>query len=222
MSEPSSFERTKQNEVRQVAKRGHYDFETVHRILDSSLLGNVGFVTAEGPVVIPMLFARHGDALLFHGSSKSRLMKMLCSGSPICVSVTILDGLVLAKSIFHHSMNYRSVTVFGCGTEITDEHERLEALQVISDKVMQGRWADARQPNQQEMKATCVAAVKIDSASAKLREGDPVDDAEDLELPVWSGVIPLKQVAEAPVPASADRAIQPFPKYLTNWLREQS
>lgn len=222
MNEPSSFEKTKLNTVRQVAKRGHYDCETVHHILDACLLANVAFVVSDSPTVVPMLFARRGDSLLFHGSTKSRLMQLLCSGSKVCVSATTLDGLVLAKSLFHHSMNYHSVTAFGTGHEIIDEGERLEALRLISDKVMQGRWEDARQPSRQEMKATCVAAVKIDSASAKIRTGDPVDDAEDLALPVWSGVIPLRQVAAAPVPASNESVVQPYPRYLTNWLREQS
>lgn len=217
MSEQASFEKTPRNTVKQVAKRGHYDVETVNRVLDSTLLGNVGFVTPDGPVIIPMLFARRDDELLFHGSTKSRLIQMLCSGASICVSVTMLDGLVLAKSVFHHSMNYRSVTAFGKGFEITDEHEKFEALRIITDKVMVGRWEDSRQPNTQEMKATCVAVIKIESASAKIREGEPVDDPEDLKLPAWSGVVPLRQVASEPVPIASDLQ-SPCPEYLNNWM----
>ncbi|MFK7735039.1 MAG: pyridoxamine 5'-phosphate oxidase family protein [Pirellulaceae bacterium] len=220
MSEPrTSFEKAKQNTVRQVAKRGHYDVETVNRVLDSTLLGNVAFTTPAGPTIVPMLFARRDDLLLFHGSTKSRLMEMLCSGKTVCLSATLLDGLVLAKSVFHHSMNYRSVTVFGSGHEIVDEQERFEALRIITDKVMVGRWEDARQPNQQEMKATCVAAVKIESASVKIREGDPVEDSDDLKLPVWSGVIPLRQVASEPVPVASD-AESAVPEYLRSWMRQ--
>ena len=221
MSESGDFEKTAVNRVRQAAKRGHYDKETVHQILDRNLVANVGFATPDGPFVIPMLFARQEDQLLFHGSTKSRLMQMLCSGSPICVSATSLDGLVLAKSVFHHSMNYRSVTVFGNGVEITDETQRIEALRIITDKVMQGRWEDARQPNQQEMKATCVVGVSINSASAKVRTGDPVEDDNDLNLPVWSGVIPFNQVASPPIPAAADNNSLPSPQYLTDWLNKQ-
>ncbi len=219
MSESNEFEKTAVNAVRQVAKRGHYDKETVYEVLDANLVASVGFVTPDGPIIIPMLFARLEDQLFFHGSTKSRLMQMLCSGSRICVSVTSLDGLVLAKSVFHHSMNYRSVTAFGCGAEVTDETQRNEILRLMTDKVMHGRWEDARQPNPQELKATCVAAVKIDSASAKIRTGDPVDDAEDLQLPVWSGVIPLTQVALPPIEAPDNSA--PQPAYLTDWLNKR-
>lgn len=220
MSDQSEFEKTPVNQVRQAAKRGHYDRDTVHQVLDSNLVANVGFATPEGPFIIPMLFARRDDQLLFHGSTKSRLMRMLCGGSPICVSATSLDGLVLAKSVFHHSMNYRSVTVFGCGVEITDETQRMEALRIITDKVMQGRWEDARPPNQQEMKATCVVGISIDSASAKIRDGGPVEDAADLNLPVWSGVIPLSQVALPPIPAAESDNL-PCPQYVTDWLNKQ-
>lgn len=221
-SEPSAFEKTNRNAVRQVAKRGHYDFDTVHQVLDINLLANVAFVTPEGPAIIPMLFARRDDVLLFHGSTKSRLMQVLGSGAPICVSSTTLDGLVLAKSVFHHSMNYRSVTVFGTGHEVTDEEERLEALRILTERVMPGRWQDARLPNPQEMKATSVVAVKIESASVKIREGEPVEDPEDLALPVWSGVIPLQQAAAAPIPAASDHESLTCPAYLTHWLLENS
>jgi nitroimidazol reductase NimA-like FMN-containing flavoprotein (pyridoxamine 5'-phosphate oxidase superfamily) len=219
MSEPKSFEKTKLNTVRQAAKRGHYDVESVYRILDSTLVGNVAFSMPEGPTIVPMLFARRDDLLLFHGSTKSRLMQMLSSGASICLSATMLDGLVLAKSVFHHSMNYRSVTVFGTGHEITDEQERVEALRILTDKVMAGRWGDARQPNRKEMKATCVAAVKLSSASVKIREGEPVEEPDDLDLPVWSGVIPLRQVASEPIPA-ASGAQCPSPEYLQRWLEQ--
>ena len=178
----SEFEQTGQNRVRQAAKRAIYDRDTVHEILDASFIGNIGFSTPDGPCIIPMLFARRDDELLFHGSTKSRLMTMLCSGDRVCVSVTMTDGLVMAKSLLHHSMNYRSVCVFGSGFEVTDETERWDALKIITDKVMIGRWDDARQPADNEMKATRIAAVKIESASAKVRSGPPEDDPEDLSI----------------------------------------
>jgi nitroimidazol reductase NimA-like FMN-containing flavoprotein (pyridoxamine 5'-phosphate oxidase superfamily) len=213
----SEFEATGCNRVRQAAKRGHYDRATVFEILDANLIGNVGFITADGPCIIPMLFGRRDDELLFHGSSKSRLMSVLCSGEPVCVSTTTLDGLVLAKSAFHHSMNYRSATVFGTGFEVTDEDQRMAALKNITDKTMMGRWEDARQPNLQEMKATCIAAVRIESASAKIRTGPPNDDPEDMSLPVWTGVIPLSQVAGEPINRPDETLDLEVPEYVHQW-----
>jgi nitroimidazol reductase NimA-like FMN-containing flavoprotein (pyridoxamine 5'-phosphate oxidase superfamily) len=213
------FEQASCNRVRQVAKRGQYDRKTVYQILDASLVGNIGFVTDDGPCIIPMFFARRDDELLFHGSTKSRLMTMLCSGEKICVSTTLLDGLVMAKSLFHHSMNYRSVTVFGCGYEVNDADSRMEAFKIISDKTMVGRWDDARQPNVQEMKATCIAAVKIESASAKVRTGPPSDERADMELPVWTGVIPLTQVAGDPIDRPDEMADLKVPEYVELWRK---
>lgn len=214
------FEQTESNRVRQGAKLAAYDRETVFGILDTSLVGNVAFTTPAGPCIIPMLFARRGDELLFHGSTKSRLMTMLCSGDPVCVAVTLLDGLVMAKSMLHHSMNYRSVSVTGTGFEVTDETQRWDALKIITDKVMVGRWEDARQPADNEMKATCVAAVKIESASAKVRVGPPNDDPDDLSLPVWAGVLPLTQVAGDPIDWPDETADLHVPQYVLQW-REQ-
>ncbi len=208
------------NRVRQASKRAVYDHQAVHMILDQTLVGHVAFVSQDKPFVIPMLFARHQDELLFHGSTKSRLMRMLISGQSICVSVTILDGLVLAKSLFHHSMNYRAVTVFGTGRELIDETERETALRIISDKTMPGRWEDARLPSPQEMKATLIAAVKIDSASAKVRTGGPVEDPDDLKLPIWSGVVPLHQMAAPTIAAPNEATPQKIPDYVERW-REQ-
>lgn len=225
MSDEADFEKLPINKVRQVANRGHYDRETVYRLLDQNLMGQVGFVSDAKPVIIPMLFARHEDVLYFHGSTKSRLMKQLCSGEPICVSATNMDGLVLAKSLFHHSMNYRSVCVFGKGQEVTDPEERMNALRIITDKVMPNRWDDARRPNAQEMKATCIAAVEIESASAKIRTGGPNDDQADMSLPVWSGTIPIAQQALSPVEASGDSdSPNPnqleMPIYIDQWFRQ--
>ncbi len=219
MSE-NDFQQTQANRVRQAAKRAVYDRETVFQVLDASLIGNVGFNTPDGPCIIPMFFARRGDELLFHGSTKSRLMTMLCSGDCVCVSATLLDGLVMAKSLLHHSMNYRSVSIFGSGSEVKCESERMEALKIFTDKTMVGRWDDARQPSPKEMKATRIAAVKIESASAKVRTGPPDDDPEDLSLPVWTGVVPLRQVAGEPIDRPDEEADLGIPEYVKLW-REQ-
>ena len=217
---PSEFPLSAKNRVRQVAKRGVYDRETVYQILDRSLICHVAFVNEDSPFVIPMLFARRNDELLFHGSTKSRLMQLLTSGRKVCISVAILDGLVLAKSLFHHSMNYRSVSVFGEGRELTNEDDRLSALQSISEKVMPQRWDDARLPNALEMKATCVAAIKIETASAKIRTGGPVDDPDDVNLPVWSGVVPLRQVADSPIRDEQEGTELATPEYVEAWQRQ--
>ena len=217
MNQQTDYEKTSRNTVRQVAKRAEYDRETVFGILDENLIGHVGLVSAEGPTVVPMLFARRDDQLLFHGATKSRLMQMLCGGSPLSISVTSLDGLVLAKSLFHHSMNYRSVCVFGTGFEINEPNEKLDALKSISDKVMPGRWGDARLPNAQEMKATSVAAVQIESASAKVRSGGPSDDKEDAELSVWAGTLPIKQIMTPPIDAELSATLI-CPDYVNHWI----
>ena len=214
----SVFPTNSVNQVRQAHKRGIYDRKAVFDILDANLIGNVGFVTDGIPYVIPMLYARQDDELLFHGSTKSRLIQLLCSGQTVCVSTTVLDGLVLAKSLMHHSMNYRSVCVFGQGRRVDDESERLAALKLLTEKTMPGRWHDARHPNSREMKATGIAALKIDSASAKVRSGPPVDDKEDLSLPVWAGVVPITSNALEPVEC-AEASTLPVPHYLAKWIK---
>ena len=184
------FDITEQNRVRRVAKRGLYDHESVFRVIDAAWIGHIGITTPptderpSGVTVIPMLHARIDDQLIFHGATSSRLMKYLSSGQPICVSFGIVDGLALAKSLFHHSMNYRSAVVFGSGALEEDPDQRIAALKAISDKVMPGRWDDARQPNQKELKATAIVTMKIDTASAKIRTGAPVDEEDDHHLPV--------------------------------------
>lgn len=185
---------TDRNRVRRVAKRGIYDYESVHRVIDAAWVGHIAFADAEhGVTTIPMLHARMGQALIFHGARSSRLMKFLASGQPVSVSFCLVDGLVLAKSLFHHSMNYRSAVVFGRGELIEDESEQIAALKAISDKLLVGRWEDAREPNAKEMSATAVVRISIESASAKIRTGGPADDAEDQLLPIWSGVLPIHE-----------------------------
>jgi hypothetical protein len=195
----SEFPVTPQNRIRRVPTRGHYDKDTIYRILDEGLVCHVGIVEGHQPVVIPMNYARRDDTLILHGAPASRLLKYIHAGHPVCVTVTLLDGLVLARSAYHHSMNYRSVVVFGRGRLIEAEQEKLMALEVLTEHILPGRWQDARKPNRQELDATAVVSIAIESASAKVRTGPPVDDEDDYQLPVWAGVVPIQQQALPPV-----------------------
>lgn len=218
----SEFPKTDLNTVKRAPARGNYDRKTVYQILDESLIANIAFTTEHGPVLIPMMFARDGDELLFHGATTSRLMQVLTGGESVCLSVTIVDGLVLAKSLFHHSMNYRSVTCYGRGHEVTKPEDRLQALEKISDKTMPGRWTDSRQPSEKEMKATRIAAITIESASAKVRTGPPVEDADDVSLPYWSGVVPLRTIADSPVACQEHSSDVEIPGYLSEWVSQKN
>jgi nitroimidazol reductase NimA-like FMN-containing flavoprotein (pyridoxamine 5'-phosphate oxidase superfamily) len=181
-----------------VPKRAAYDDATIHAILDASMIGHVGFVAGDRPVVIPMLYGRDGDSVYLHGSVASRLLRDLSRGVDVCLTVTMIDGLVLARSAFHHSMNYRSVMAFGCARPVEGD-ERLHGLRVISEHLAPGRWDEVRPPTDQELKVTSVLRFDIEEASAKVRTGDPVDDDEDLALPVWAGVLPCALTWGAPV-----------------------
>jgi nitroimidazol reductase NimA-like FMN-containing flavoprotein (pyridoxamine 5'-phosphate oxidase superfamily) len=203
--------------VRRHAERGAYDRETVHAILDAGLVAHVGFVVDGQPFVIPVGYARQGDRLILHGAVASRMFKHLAGGFPACVTVTHVDGLVLARSVFSHSMNYRSVVVVGQAEPIRDADEKREALRVLTEHLAPGRWDEARQPTSQELAATEVLALSLDQSSAKVRSGGPQDLDKDLELPVWAGVLPLAltpgelEPAEGlapdlPLPAVASRA----------------
>lgn len=205
------------NQVKRAPKRGAYDYETVFRVIDAAWMGHVGILNSTGGVtVIPMLHARIDDSLIFHGANSSRLMKYLGGGEPVSVSFGMVDGLVMAKSLFHHSMNYRSAVVFGSGQLIDHESDVLEALTAISDKIMPGRWNDARQPNKKELSATAVVKLQIESASAKIRTGDPVDDEADFSLPVWSGVLPIRSGFGDPI-SDANSADRPLPEYFESY-----
>ena len=188
----STFEKTRRNTVKRMPNRGQYDTESIYPIIDAALICHVGFVQDGQPFVIPTIHARRGDSLLLHGASTSRLLKHIASGEPLCITVTHLDGLVMARSTFHSSMNYRSATIFGRGELIEDEAEKMAALSVLTEHLRPGRWADARLPNAVELKATSVVEVAIESASAKVRTGPPGDDEEDYALPVWAGVLPIQ------------------------------
>jgi len=189
----STFEKRKRNRVVRAPSRAEYDRETIYRILDEAFVCHVGFTQDDHPFVIPTLHARRGDELLLHGATTSRLIEHVGAGNEVCVSVALLDGIVLARSVFHHSVNYRSVVLFGSGTLVSSDEEKLRALECFTERMMPGRWAEAREPNVHELKATSVVSLAIDSASAKVRTGPPVDAEEDYQLPVWAGVLPVSR-----------------------------
>jgi nitroimidazol reductase NimA-like FMN-containing flavoprotein (pyridoxamine 5'-phosphate oxidase superfamily) len=185
--------------LKRLPQRGNYDREFINRILDEGFICHVGFVSDGQSFVIPTGYARVDDKLFIHGSQASRMLRSLEKGIDVCVTVTLIDGLVLARSAFHHSMNYRSVVVFGRATVVDGREEKLAALLALSEHMIPGRWADVREPNERELQLTTVLSLPLTEASAKVRTGPPLDDEEDYELPVWAGVIPLRLMAEAPV-----------------------
>ena len=217
----TAFARTGRNRLVRKPERGRYEREAIYRIVDEGLLCHVGFVQDGQPFVIPTLHARDGDTLLLHGSSASRLMRHLGAGHPACVTVTLLDGIVLARASFNHSINYRSAVLFGRGRLIADDAEKLRALARFTERLLPGRWADARQPSRRELKATAVVAMPLDSAAAKVRSGPPQDDAEDLALPVWAGVLPIHQVIGDPLADPALSPDVPLPSYLGEYVDQR-
>lgn len=194
------FTPTPRTTVRRLPKRGVYHREMVHAILDEGLVCHVGFIDGETPVVIPTAYGRHGDTLYLHGSAASRMLRGLAAGINVCVTVTLLDGLVMARSAFHHSMNYRSVVILGKAVPVNDPAEKLEAMRLFTEHVAPARWKNIRPPSPQELKATAVLALPLEEVSAKVRTGPPVDDEEDMGLPVWAGVLPLRLTAGVPLP----------------------
>ncbi len=204
--------------VGRLPNRADYSVETVHRILDAGFLCHVGFVVDGQPFVIPTSYGRFDRTLYFHGSAASRMLRKLSAGIEACVTVTLLDGLVLARSAFHHSMNYRSVVVFGTAMPVEDQDEKTNALRVISEQILKGRWDDVRAPNPKELKATSVLALPITDASAKIRTGPPVDDEEDYALKMWAGVLPIRPATgdAIPDPRLAPGLDKP-PGYLKNF-----
>lgn len=202
------------NRIKRVPKRGQYDKETLYAILDSGIVCHVGFNEGDQPIVIPTLVARDGDKLLLHGSSKSRLMYHAAAGKPLCITVTHIDGLVLARSVFNHSVNYRSAVFFGTCEPITEYEAKMQALAVFTNKLTPGRWDDARLPSEVEMKATAVVAMRIEEASAKVRAGGPNDNKDDYDLSVWAGVLPVTQQIGAPIDDSRLTDGIPVPDYV--------
>ncbi len=195
----SEYEVTKRNRVRQIREYALYDTETVHRVLDAGLVSHVGFVQDGQPFVIPMIYGREGEVLYLHGARKARIVELLGSGAPVCVNVTLLDGIVAARSAFNSSMNYRSAVVFGRGQVIEDEAESLHALEVISEHVLAGRWQELRAPLEREIAMTGVIAVAIESASAKVSADLPEDEEEDYATRVWAGIVPITTTLGEPV-----------------------
>ena len=196
---PRHFEQEARNRVRRMPTRGSYSRDEIYPIVDQAMICHVGIVQDGQPFVIPTLHARRGDEILLHGASTSRLMRYVQEGNPVCITVTHTDGIVLARSVFHHSINYRSAVLFGTGYLVTGDEAKNEALKAFTDRIMPGRWDDARLPTAVELKATSVVAVTIESASAKVRVGPPGDDDEDYALPVWAGVVPLAEHAGTPI-----------------------
>lgn len=216
---PDSFMPTERTRVVREPHRGAYDRETIYKILDEGFVCHVGFAAAEQPFVIPTLYARVGDAIYFHGSAASRMLRGAASGVAVCVTVTLTDGFVLARSVFNHSMNYRSVVALGKATLVDAPAEKLKALHAFTEKILPGRWEDARQPNEKELKATSILRLPLTEVSAKIRSGPVQDDEEDYALPVWAGIVPLHLQAEAPVrDERCDPAI-PTPAYAAKYRR---
>lgn len=208
---------TERTRVRRLPKRGVYDRETMYAILDEALICHLGFVVDDAPVVLPTIHWRDGDTLYVHGSAASRMLRSLRDGVEACVTVTLLDGLVLARSAFHHSMNYRSAVVFGTAREVTDRDEKLRALESLVEHVVRGRSAEVRGPNESELRQTLVLALPIEEGSSKIRTGGPIDDEEDYAMPVWAGVVPAKLVFGS---AIADDGVGvAVPEHITSYSR---
>jgi nitroimidazol reductase NimA-like FMN-containing flavoprotein (pyridoxamine 5'-phosphate oxidase superfamily) len=218
----TEFSRTKKTRIHRLPKRGHYDRETIYSILDEALICHVGFAEESQPYVIPINFARVGDTIVLHGAKASRLLKHIEAGRPVCVEATIVDGLVLARSVFHHSVNYRSVVLFGTGRLVMDEQEKLAALEAVTEHLIPGRWKEARKPSAKELNATSVVSIWIDEASAKVRLGPPVDEEEDYGLPVWAGILPLQEMPLSPKQDELQSADVPVPDYLANYSRRHT
>jgi uncharacterized protein len=213
------FQKNTRNKVKRLPKRGHYDKATIFSILDAGFICHAGFVVDGQPFVIPTAFGRVDDHIYLHGSSKSRMLNSMDEGIPVCLTVTYMDGLVLARSAFHHSINYRSAVIFGTAKEVHGE-EKEQALFVISENILKGRWDEVRSPNAKELKATSVLKLTIEEASAKIRTGPPGDEPEDYALPVWAGVVPLTQQPAPPEPDPVLREGIPLAKSVEALFRK--
>lgn len=194
---------TGRSQLRRLPVRGSHQSGAIHQILDDGFIAHVGFTAGGQPFVIPTLYGRDGEKLYLHGSAASRMLHELEKGIPACLTVTLVDGLVLARSAFHHSMNYRSVVAFGTARPIHDAAQKIAALRVISEHLLRGRWDEVRPPNEKELRTTAVLEFDIEEASAKVRQGPPIEDEADTVLPVWAGVLPVKMTAGEPIPSSS-------------------
>src|SRR5215217_1182148 len=215
----TDFAKTGKNSIKRLPKRGYYDRETIYKILDEALICHVGFVENGQPYVIPTNFARVGDRIVLHGAKASRLLKHIEAGNPVCVEATIVNGLVLARSVFHHSLNYRSVVLFGTGCLVSDAQEQLAALEAVTEHLIPGRWQEARRPNQKELNATSVVSIRIEDASAKVRLGPPVDEEEDYALPIWAGILPVEERPLSPIQDELQLGAVPLPDYVAHYSR---
>ncbi len=216
---PDTFPATNRTRIVREANRAVYDREAIYQILDEAFVCHVGFATDGQPFVIPTMFARVNDAIYFHGSVASRMLRGLSAGLPVCITVTLIDGVVLARSVFNHSMNYRSVVALGTATRIQDSAEKLDALRGFTEKLLPGRWNDARQPNEKELKATSILKLPLTEVSAKVRTGEVEDDAEDYVLPVWAGIIPMHLAVDPPQRDERCDPRIPTPAYASTFKR---
>ena len=215
------FAPTERTQVRRLPKRAVYDREAIYRILDEGLVCHVGFVVDGQPVLIPTGYGRDGDTLYVHGAAASRMLRDLAKGVEVSIAVTLLDGLVLARSAFHHSMNYRSVVIFGTAAVVEDQTTKREALRAFTEHIAPGRWREVRPPTESELKATTVLAIPLKEMSAKVRTGPPLDDEEDYSLPVWAGVLPLELRSEQPMADSRLSASIEVPDYVRHYDRHR-
>jgi nitroimidazol reductase NimA-like FMN-containing flavoprotein (pyridoxamine 5'-phosphate oxidase superfamily) len=214
----SDFDITPINRLRRIPERGIYDKETIYQIIDDALICHVGLVQDGRPFVIPTLHARRDDEILLHGATTSRLIRHAQAGNQLCLTFTHVDGIVLARSVFHHSINYRSVVLFGQGQLVQGDQANMDALEQFTERLLPGRWDDARSPNAKELKATSIVAISIESASAKVRSGEPGDDEEDYALPHWAGVLPVRQEVGSPEPDGRLADDTPLPDYIADYI----
>jgi uncharacterized protein len=221
-SEPQPLTVTQRNQLKRLPQRGQYERQVIYQILDEGLVCHLGFSIDGQPFVIPTAYGRIDDHLYIHGSPASRMLQSLQRGLEVCVTVTLLDGLVLARSAFHHSMNYRSVVIFGTATLVQSFEQKLEALRAFTEHVVPERWVEVRQPTRQEMQGTMVLSLPLVEASAKIRTGGPLDDEADYTFPVWAGVIPLSLVSGTSIPDTRLHTDIRLPDYVQNYMRIQS
>jgi nitroimidazol reductase NimA-like FMN-containing flavoprotein (pyridoxamine 5'-phosphate oxidase superfamily) len=215
----AEFPLTKRNEIKRLPQRATYDQSTIYAIIDDALYCHVGFVEGDQPYVIPTMHARMGDNIILHGSKASRIIRHIQAGNEICISITLLDGLVLARSASHHSMNYRSVVIFGHGHAVENDQEKRAALEALMEHMLPGRWQDIRKPDPIELNATGVVSIPIENASAKIRTGPPVDDEQDKDLPIWAGVLPMVHGTSSPQPEPNSGSAVPIPEYILQYKR---
>lgn len=218
----SEFNNSGKSMVKRLPKRGFYDKDTIYKILDEAIICNISFIMDNQPFIIPTSYARVDDAIYIHGAKTSRLLKIMDGRTNLCISVTLLDAYVLARSAFHHSMNYRSVVIFGTGQIIHNDEEKLIALKAFSDHLVPGRWEDARQPSEKELHATHVVKIRIDEASAKIRTGPPSDDTVDYELDVWAGLLQFKTVLLDPVDDPRLKDGVNVPEYIQKFINDKN